>query len=215
MKNPRLKDMTGLRVGRLVVIEQAGNAKHGGALWRCQCDCGREKIVRGADLRNGHTSSCGCLHSEGLTGRNQKHGGTGSRLHSIWFGMKQRCTDPNAINYPNYGGRGITVCEEWKNDFGAFQAWALANGYRDDLTLDRKENDGPYSPENCRWATRAEQDANRRKIYRITYGGETHTAKEWADILGIPAERIRNRLRRGLPVEKVLSPRNMNYREEK
>ena len=215
MRHPRLKDMSGLRFGRLVVIEQAGNAKHGGALWKCRCDCGSEKIVRGADLRNGHTQSCGCIHTEGLVARNEKHGGSGSRLHTIWSGMKQRCSDPQAINYPNYGGRGITVCDEWAESFEAFRNWALANGYRDDLTIDRKENDGPYSPENCRWATREEQDGNRRKLYRITHNGETHTVREWSEILGIPADRIRDRFKRGLPPERVLAQRNLNFKEEK
>ena len=215
MKNPRLIDMRGLRFGRLVVIDQAGNAKYGGALWRCQCECGNEKIVRGADLRSGHTQSCGCIHSESLSARNEKHGETGSRLYNIWSGMKQRCGDPHASNYQNYGGRGIKVCDEWVNSFEAFRDWALANGYRDGLTIDRKDNDGPYSPENCRWATRKEQSGNRRKLYSITHNGETHTVREWAEILGIPADRIRERLKRGLPTEKVLTPRNMNFKEEK
>ena len=212
MKNKRLIDMSGQRYGRLVAMEQAGNAKSGAALWRCKCDCGREKVVTGVDLRNGHVASCGCLHSEGLSERNRTHGGSGTRLHTIWTGMKQRCGYLNATNYGNYGGRGITVCQEWLDSFEVFQDWAFSNGYRDDLTLERSDNDGAYCPENCRWATRDEQANNRRHNHRITHNGETHTVREWAEILGIPAERIRCRVRRGMEPEQILYGGNGNYR---
>lgn len=155
-------DLAGQRFGRLVAVADAGRNKTGAVLWRCTCDCGGEAVVRCADLRNGAQRSCGCLRADVTAGRDKVHGGAGTRLYSIWKGMRARCNNPNHTRYNDYGGRGIRICAEW-DDFAAFRDWALANGYRDDLTLDRKENDGNYCPENCRWATYLEQRHNRRK----------------------------------------------------
>lgn len=163
----KLIDLTGQRFGRLLVIRRVECEKHGEAKWLCQCDCGNETAVFGYLLRSGKTSSCGCSkHDE--TFRNKKkeqstvHGGCGTRLYRIWIGMKNRCYNPNAAKYKDYGGRGITICAEWKNDFPAFRDWALSHGYTDALSIDRIDVDGNYEPSNCRWATAKEQRHNRR-----------------------------------------------------
>ena len=168
---PKLIDLTGQRFGRLVVMERAG-VKNKVASWLCKCDCGKMKIINGQSLRKGYTQSCGCLRKETSPEngkRTAKHNGRSRlkqqnyRLYYIWDGMKQRCNNPNNHSFQGYGGRGIRVCEEWLNDFAAFQTWALAHGYADDLTIDRIDNYKGYSPDNCQWITIQEQQHHRRK----------------------------------------------------
>ena len=165
----KLIDLTGQRFGRLTVIERAGKDYIGQAMWRCRCDCGNVTVVAGGNLRTGNTKSCGCYGHELTIGgyRSRTHGGTcdggkRTRLYRIWRAMKTRCYNLNAQNYKDYGGRGITICPEWLHDFVAFRDWALSHGYRDDLSIDRIDNDKGYSPDNCRWATAKEQRANQR-----------------------------------------------------
>ena len=165
-------DMTGNRYGRLVVLGRNGNTNAGQAKWLCQCDCGEQTTVSGQQLRSGKTQSCGCLaskkKSERIAKRNRSHGGTYTRLYPIWSSMNQRCFKTTHKFYKDYGGRGITVCDAWRNSFEAFRNWAKANGYdemapRGQCTLDRIDNDKGYSPDNCRWVDMKVQATNRRR----------------------------------------------------
>ena len=163
-------DLLGKRFDRLVVIERAENTKQGDAQWLCRCDCGNEKIIRANALKTGRTRSCGCLLSECSKKRMAKlmtkHGKSNSRLYRVWASMKERCSSANNKGYDNYGGRGISVCDKWQ-EFEPFYKWAIANGYKKRLEIDRIDNDGNYEPDNCRWVTSKQNCRNTRKNIKV------------------------------------------------
>lgn len=179
--------------------------------YRCACDCGREKIVDGTNLSSGKTLSCGCLQKEMASRSNKTHGDTDSRLYNVWSAIKRRCYNSTVPEYHRYGGRGITMCDDWKNDYSKFREWALATGYnydapRGECTIDRINTDGNYEPSNCRWTTQKEQMNNVSYNHYEEYNGEKHTIAEWADIYDIPYSLLFNRINRyGYKIEEALN----------
>ena len=184
-----IKDIKGQRFGKLVANKYVYSDKSGYAYWECTCDCGKKTVVMGANLRSGKTKSCGCLYKHSKT-----HGGSGTRLYKTWCSMKERCARVGDKSYPRYGGRGIRVCEEWKNDFDAFRSWAYHAGYNDFLSIDRINVNGNYEPSNCRWATQKTQANNKRNSRKINYNERLLTIAQWANITGVPEATIRARL---------------------
>lgn len=203
--------MIGRKFDRLKVIEELPNRdKHRHILFKCVCDCGNYVSVLGTDLRNGRTKSCGCLQKEKAKEANTKHGKGNSRLYRIYYAMINRCYRTNNVNYGNYGGRGIVVCDEWKHDFEAFYNWAINNNYRENLTIDRIDLDGNYEPNNCKWITYKEQNNNKRNNVKITYNGKTQTLKQWADELGLNYSTLKSRHRNKWNTKDILFGRSPN-----
>ena len=165
-------------------------------------------------MRRGHAKSCGCLKG-GFASKGKKKSNLGGkytgvtkknkRLYRIWIGVKTRCYNPNSGNYKYYGEKGITVCDEWLHNFQAFYDWAMANGYKDGLTLDRKDNSKGYSPDNCKWSTMKEQAQNTSQTLKLSYEGQTKTLSEWSDITGIPKNVLKQRIKYGWSAEKALT----------
>ena len=201
------KDLSGQYFGLWSVIEKNYDDPQHKYKYLCKCACGTLKMVRGADLVSGKSLSCGCLTRPYKKDHPEVTRLIDLRLYTIFNNMRNRCNNPNYPFYANYGGRGIKVCPEWSNvkDFPAFYSWAMSNGYSDDLTLDRIDNNKGYSPDNCRWATRKEQQNNTRHNRIIDYCGIKHTLAEWSDITGIDSGTISGRLDKGWTVEAALN----------
>ena len=162
----KAKELTGQRFGRLTVIHRKGTTSYGTAAWLCQCDCGNRCVISGASLRRGDSNSCGCLRDEIVSKTQATHRKTKTRLYNVWTHIIQRCYNPKHTAYKRYGGRGITVCDEWRSNFSNFYEWAIATGYDEhaafhQCTIDRIDNDRGYSPDNCRWVDAKTQNNNK------------------------------------------------------
>lgn len=188
-----MKNLIGTKFGKLTVIAES-ERKNGRKMWECLCDCGGKTITSTYCLNSGRTKSCGCLTGR-RNGVSPKIKGT--VIYSRWQAMKKRCYEKNSSSYKNYGARGITVCDEWKNDPIAFYNWAKSNGFSEDLTLDRIDVNGNYCPENCRWTSRKEQNRNKRNNRFVQYSGQRMTIAEFCEITGKNAGSIDWRLNEG------------------
>lgn len=215
------QDLTGQKFNRLTVLKRVDkplNVKKEQSYWLCKCDCGNERILDSYAFKSGKTKSCGCYHREKQT----IHGKQKHHLYRIWCAIIQRCYNPNNQNYNLYGGRGIKLCEEWRNNFQAFYEWSYANGYTDEktengrhkLTIDRINNNRNYEPSNCRWVTPKEQSNNTRRNHFITINGETKTMQQWADLYNISKHTFYARYSKGLRGEDLIAPVK-TYRERK
>jgi hypothetical protein len=206
------ENLTGQKFGKLTVVEKAGNNKQGKQMWVCKCDCGKikSKPALTYELKSGKVKSCGCLYFESNKERNKTHGLTHSRLYQVWQGVISRCYYIKNAAFKNYGGRGITVCEEWRNSFESFYEWAMSHGYSDELTLDRINVNGNYCPKNCRWVSMKEQQNNRRNNKIVSYKNKEYTIAQLAEKLNLSSETLRWRLNNGWDKEDLSLPPSLN-----
>lgn len=198
----------GGKIGRLLLIKDVrmphGNRKYTDAGYLCKCDCGKEKMVLRSNLLSGAVTSCGCFQNELVRKRSKKHGKSHDRVYMIWADMKSRCFDNNRVEYERYGGRGISVCDKWKNSFKAFYD-DMGDPPGDDYSIDRIDNNGNYEPGNCRWATTTQQSRNRRNCIVVEYEGEKMCVAELAEKIGKSATLIRSRLKSGWCLDEAIN----------
>lgn len=197
-------DLKNQKFNRLTVLERDEN-KWNRVMWKCRCDCGNIISVSTNSLKNGNSKSCGCYKLESFTKITTKHHLSNTRIYNIWKDMRKRCNNPNSSNYKNYGGRGITICDEWQNNFMSFYTWSMNNGYSDNLSIDRINVSGNYEPSNCRWVDRKTQNSNTRQNHFITYNGKTLTITQWGKEYNIDPHLLRYRLKKGWSIEKALT----------
>lgn len=207
-------DMTGKKYGKLTVLYYVFT-KNRKAFFNCKCECGNICTISGTNLRTGKTKSCGCLqklkaneiiknvNTSGKRGVYIKHGFRYKKIYKHWCKMKSRCYNKNSDNFKYYGGRGITVCEEWKNSFTKFKEWAMQNGYKDNLTLDRIDVNGNYEPSNCRWVNFTYQIRNRRNTIKIIYNNEVKPLSEWCEKYNINYKLAYSRYKKNWSFEKI------------
>lgn len=193
-------DLTGQKINSLTILrrsDERGGGKKPEVLWECQCDCGKIVVVKSYSIISGHSKSCGC--------KKIKHGYSHKeRLYETWKNMRRRCFDPKNKRWANYGGKGVTICKEW-NDYSVFRSWAMENGYADNLTIDRKDADGNYCPDNCRWADAKTQANNVSRNRIIEHDGKKMTMSEFADYLGISYSALQHRMDRNWDMESIVS----------
>ena len=174
-----VKDITGEKFGKLKVLRRVENNRRGDAMWLCQCECGNTKIVRGYNLRSGHTKSCGCYIVELTVKRQLKHGLSKHPLYNVWYSLIDRCTNTHHRLYNRYGARGITVCKQWLDSYEEFYHWAISNGWKKGLQIDRRNNDGNYEPENCRFVTAKDNIRNSTVASSLTKSLADKIRKEY------------------------------------
>ncbi|WP_455797214.1 hypothetical protein [Clostridium butyricum] len=211
-----MKDLTGQKFDLLTVIEfshrEAGSNGKYRYYWKCKCECGNEVIRRADGLKDKGVKSCGCYrkkicHDNFINNNPRKsHGMTNTRLYKIYSKIKERCYYEKYPEYYLYGGRGIRMCDEWKEDFMNFYNWSMSHGYKDNLSIDRKDFNGNYEPSNCRWADDITQANNKRNNIKLTYNGETHTLPEWSRKLNLPYSTLADIRKKGKSVEEILNP---------
>ena len=202
---PKFQDLTGMKFGRLTVIERQGYLYKNKIAWLCKCDCGNQKIISVDCLKRGTVKSCGCLHSEKWNEIIKTHGLSNHPLYNVWCSMKRRCNNPKVERYSHYGGRGIKVCNEWENSFEVFYNWAVNNGYKEGLSIDRIDVDGNYCPENCRWADNYTQSINRTDNRKFSYYGNEYTVSELSKMFNIGYQKLYRKLVRGINIEEILA----------
>ena len=189
-------EIIGKKFGNLTVLEFDHKDRHYHRYYKCVCDCGNETVVNESNLKRGLSKSCGCgiikalIHRNKYAPRKDHHKYKDYSLYRVWSGIKKRCFSKTEPAYPDYGGRGITVCNEWKNDYEKFLQWSLENGYKKGLTIDRIDNNGNYCPENCRFVTPKENSRNRRNTKFLVVNNEKRCVAEWSEITGISAYTI-------------------------
>lgn len=208
-------EMTGLVFGDLTVIRESDFTRSGKVYWHCVCKCGREVDICGGNLRSGNSTSCRYCGSHGMKWKHATtKNGEWRRLYVIWIDMKKRTEDITNKEYMNYGGRGISVCDEWTNNFDSFAEWADNNGYSDDLTIDRIDNNSGYSPENCRWVDMKTNQNNKRCCRYVEIDGERMTVKQAAEKYGVPYRRTLYRLTNGMSAKDAIftKPRTNQWR---
>lgn len=201
--HPQFKNLEGQTFGRLTVISYAGKSTSKRCLWRCRCKCGNETVLLSASLGEGRTQSCGCLTRQRTVERNTIHNLTGSAEHNVWMAMLRRCSDSKQRCFSSYGGRGITVCDRWKD---SFQNFLEDMGERPSKhhSIEREDNDGHYCPENCVWALPDKQSRNTRRTRMLTHDGKTMCLSDWAKEAGISKVTLSDRLKAGWSVSKAL-----------
>lgn len=210
--------LLGKKFGRLTVVKKLDSRNYH-VHWLCECVCGNFAEVSTGRLNAGQTKSCGCLQKERAAEAKKTHGlyfdenGKRSKLYRVWGHMNERCSSPTSNAYEDYGGRGIRVCKEWK-DYKTFHEWAISNGYKEGLSIERVDNDGNYEPSNCKWIPISKQASNRRNIRYLTLNGRERSLLEWSEEFGLDPSNVRTRLKRGWSVERALTTPD-DYRRSK
>lgn len=198
-----MQDLTGATFGKMTVIGFHDYSKGGLPRWLCRCECGQERAVVGSDMKRRPNMTCGCGRKKTLSAIRSTHRMCNSTEYHSWTGLIQRCTNPNHPRYTDYGGRGITVCERWRNSFIDFLA-DMGKKPTPDHSIERKNNDDGYHPDNCRWATTSEQNQNTRVVSKYTHDGKTLSVRHWAELVGMSRSALSSRLRLGWSIELAL-----------